>query len=347
MASAERSAPADSVTAAEPSAPPATVLSRPAEPPEPPPAPADAPTPGSEPTPDAELNPELSPELNPEPALGAEARRLAAASRPTPAPSKPQVGKPIAPALETELAPTPAEPLNADHADQPERAGRTADDLKDDVTAPAGEASPTTRSVDAWGKLVADPAHAPELLALAAVQSIGPRAREWVARAQRDYPTADRAALARLATSQFSRAGSLGSVFGAVAGSYAPVVLAGTAAVAHAELILHVAAAYGRDPAAPERAVDLLVLTRVHLDREAAEAAVAAARRPAYDEDGGGVRAGVWRLSRLISGQVSGWGVFRLVNRYLPGVSLLATFLGSRAATDSLAARANAFYRNE
>jgi hypothetical protein len=39
--------------------------------------------------------------------------------------------------------------------------------------------------------------------------------------------------------------------------------------------------------------------------------------------------------------------VFRLLNRYLPGVSLLAAFLGSRATTDSLAARANAFYRNE
>ncbi|MFI6078383.1 hypothetical protein ACIA5C_43350 [Actinoplanes sp. NPDC051343] len=224
--------------------------------------------------------------------------------------------KAVAPALETELAPPQAE-----------------------------EAAPA--HTDAWAQLVADPAHAPELLALAAVQSIGPRAQEWIVRTRRDYPNAGRAALARLATSQFSRVGSLGSVFGAVAGSYAPMVLTGTAAVAHAELILHVAAAYGKDPADPQRAVDLLVLTGVHPDREAAEAAVAAARRPAYDEDGGGLRAGAWRLGRLISGQVGGWSVFRLINRYLPGVSLLAAFLTSRAATDSLAARANAFYRSD
>jgi hypothetical protein len=238
----------------------------------------------------------------------------------------PREEKPIAPALETELAPAPA-PAPADVAQSP-------------VAEPV--------RTDAWAQLVADPAHGPELLALAAVQSIGPRAQEWVARTTRDYPNADRAALARLATSQFARAGSLGGVFGAVAGSYAPVVLTGTAAVAHAELILHVAAAYGMDPTASERAIDLLVLTRVHPDREAAEAAVAAARRPAYDEegDGGGLRAGVWRLGRLVSGQIGGWGVFRLINRYLPGVSVLAAFLSSRAATDSLAARANALYRS-
>ncbi|HEY0533288.1 MAG TPA: hypothetical protein VGD29_17000 [Actinoplanes sp.] len=235
--------------------------------------------------------------------------------------------KAVAPALETELAPAPAEVSTS----LPVR----------------GTVAGTPGRTDAWAQLVADPAHAPELLALAAVQSIGPRAREWIARARRDYPHADNAALARLATSQFSRAGSLGSVFGAVAGSYAPVVLAGTAAVTHAELVLHVAAAYGKDPGAPERAVELLVLTQIHPDREAAEAAVAAARRPAYDEEGGGLRAGVWRLSRLVSGQVGGWGVFRLISRYLPGVGLLAAFLTSRAATDSLAARANALYRAE
>jgi len=242
--------------------------------------------------------------------------------------------KAVAPALETELAPASAEPVPTPTGAAPEAAGKGAE-----VEAP--------ERTDAWAQLVADPGHAPELLALAAVQSIGPRAREWAERARRDYPGADRAALARLATSQFSRAGRLGGVFGAVAGSYAPVVLAGTAAVAHAELVLHVAAAYGNDPTAPERAVDLLVLTRIHPDREAAEAAVAAARRPAYDEEGTGLRAGAWRLSRLISGSVGGWGVVRLINRYLPGVGLLAAFVTSRAATDGLAARANALYRSE
>lgn len=276
-----------------------------------------------------------------EPAASEEPAGEAAAS----GPGVDRAEKAVAPALETELAPAPAE-LIAEAAEVtpvlPVRDGKGAEDAR---PVGDGEAVEAPGRTDAWAQLVADPAHVPELLALAAVQSIGPRAREWIVRTRRDYPNADDAALARLATRQFSRAGGLGSVFGAVAGSYAPVVLAGTAAFAHAELVLHVAAAYGKDPAAPERAVDLLVLTRIHPDREAAEVAVAAARRPAYDEEGGGLRAGVWRLSRLISGQVGGWGVFRLINRYLPGVSLLAAFLTGRAAADGLAARANAFYR--
>ena len=206
----------------------------------------------------------------------------------------------------------------------------------------ATTAEPGQNRTEAWAKLVADPGHAPELLALAAVQSIGPRAQEWVARNHAAYPTADEAALARLATRQFTRAGSLGSVFGAVAGSYAPVVLLGTAAIAHAELILHLAAAYGLDPADPDRAVDLLVLTRVHPDRGDAEAALAAARRPPYDD--GGLSGAAWRLGRMIAAQAGEWGLIRLANRFLPGVSLLATFLTSRAAAESTAARANAYY---
>ena len=38
--------------------------------------------------------------------------------------------------------------------------------------------------------------HAPEQLALAAVQTLGPRAQEWAAQTRADYPTADAAARA-------------------------------------------------------------------------------------------------------------------------------------------------------
>jgi hypothetical protein len=197
------------------------------------------------------------------------------------------------------------------------------------------------RHTEAWAKLIADPGHAPELLALAAVQTIGPRAKEWADRARRDYPTADEAALARLATKQFTRAGGLGSIVGAVAGAYAPVALISAAAITHSELILHLAAAYGLDPTDPDRAVDLLVLTRVHESRGDAEEALAQARRPHYED---GVTGTVWRLGRMVATQVGGWGVVRLVNRYLPGASLLSAFLTSQAAAQGTAARANAYY---
>ena len=194
-----------------------------------------------------------------------------------------------------------------------------------------------------WAKLIADPGHAPELLALAAVQTIGPRARDWAARARDAYPTASDRALARLAKQQFTRFGGLGSIFGAVAGSYAPITLLGTAAVTHAEIVLHLAAAYGLDPMAPERAVDLLVLTRVHPTRSEAEAALASARVPAYED--GGLSGAVWRLGRMVATQTGGWAALRLANRFFPGTSLLAAILTSSASAQAVAARADSHYR--
>src|SRR5206468_3563632 len=99
---------------------------------------------------------------------------------------------------------------------------------------PAGAADDPAdgaRYTEAWAKLVADPGHTPELLALAAVQTLGPRARDWARRTRDAYPAATGTGLARLATAQFTRFGNLGSVFGAVAGSYASVALLGAAAL--------------------------------------------------------------------------------------------------------------------
>lgn len=215
-------------------------------------------------------------------------------------------------------------------------------------TTPAPAAPPSTpprpllrRRTDAWARIVADPGHSPELLALAAVQIIGPLAEGWARRTREAYPTATPDALARLAVSQFTRAGSLGSVFAAVAGSYAPLALLGSAALTHAELALHVAAAYGLDPADRARAVDLLVLTRVHPEAADAEAALAAAledgeRDPGLDA--------VWRLGRMAVAQAGGWAALRAVNRFFPGTSLLVATLTSRGAARALAARAVRHY---
>ncbi|WP_247660425.1 hypothetical protein [Micromonospora sp. D75] len=51
------------------------------------------------------------------------------------------------------------------------------------------------------------PGFAPELLALAAVDALGPRAREWVAQVRRAYPEADADGVARLATRRFVPSG--------------------------------------------------------------------------------------------------------------------------------------------
>jgi hypothetical protein len=359
--STARPAPADSLatqpTPAEPTAAEPTPADRTAAESTARPTPADSP--GTQPTP---AEPTADP---PTPAEAMAAEATAAESLGT----QPTQAEPTAPQPTTTEA-TPAEPAAAEQlTPQPSTsvdAGGVGEQEPAPVSAAAGgELTPTpaelvnaavevtpaqsrqvasTPYTEAWAKLIADPGHAPELLALAAVQTLGPRALDWVTRTRDAYPQADETALARLATRQFTRFGSLGSVFGAIAGSYAPIALLGSVAVTQAELVLHLAAAYGLDPTDAERAVDLLVLTRVHATRADAEAALDAARQPAYED--GGASSSVWRLGRAIVAQTGAWAVIRLVNRYLPGVSLLAAVVTSQAAVDSAAVRANKYFRD-
>jgi hypothetical protein len=205
-------------------------------------------------------------------------------------------------------------------------------------------AEATASRTEPWAKLVADPGHAPELLALAAVQTIGPRAAEWARQHREAYPQATDDALARLAVAQFTRFGSVGSVFAAVAGSYAPIALLGSNALTYAEIVLHVAAAYGQDPTDRQRAVDLLVLAQVHPSREDAEAALATAEQPTYEEETRLTDA-VWRLGRMVAAQAAAWTVLRGLNRFLPGTTMLAAIMTSRNGARTMGGKATAYYR--
>jgi hypothetical protein len=179
------------------------------------------------------------------------------------------------------------------------------------------------------------------------VQTIGPRAQAWATQTRAAYPTADNAALARLATRQFTRFGGVTSLFGAVAGSYAPIALLAGAALTHAELVLHLAAAYGQDPTDPRRAAELLVVGRIHPGTAEAARAIADARKPAYDEPAS-LGEAIVRLGRLIVARSGGgWTAARVTNRYFPGTSLLTAVLTSTASAQGAAARANSFYRNQ
>jgi hypothetical protein len=240
--------------------------------------------------------------------------------------------------------PTQATPPDATPAQTAENAppAQIAEDAApaqaiSDATQPAKAApvagEPTQRTPTTFAKLAADPGHAPELLALAAVQTIGPRAKEWAKRAREAYPKATDTALARLAADQFTRLTSPNGIVGTLAGSYAPVTLIATTALTHARVILHVAAAYGLDPTDEARAADLLVLTRVHASRDDAEVALSAAEP-----------ASIRRLGRMVTANAAGWAVVRLASRYFPGTRLLAAALVTRSSARTMAERANTYY---
>ncbi|MEU8070993.1 hypothetical protein [Micromonospora sp. NPDC049151] len=196
-------------------------------------------------------------------------------------------------------------------------------------------------------KLRDHPGFAPELLALAAVEVLGPRASAWVEQVRRAYPEADADGVARLATRRFVRMAGTGGALAAGAGLFAPVAELATVLWTQANLVLHLAAAYGRDPAHPDRAAELLVLTSVHPDDGTARAALAAARAADAPADGqwGRVAQAAWRLATPVAAQAGGWVGLRLVARLLPGAAALTAATGGTAVAGRVAARAVARYR--
>lgn len=191
------------------------------------------------------------------------------------------------------------------------------------------------------------PGFAPELLALAAVDALGPRAASWVEQVRRAYPEADADGVARLATRRFVRMAGTGGALAAGAGLFAPVAELATVLWTQANLVLHLAAAYGRDPAHPDRAAELLVLTLVHPDDGTARAALAAARAADAPAEGpwGRVAEAAWRLATPVAAQAGGWLGLRLAARLLPGAAALAAATGGTARAERVAARAVARYR--
>ncbi|MFE9689683.1 hypothetical protein [Micromonospora sp. NPDC005806] len=219
--------------------------------------------------------------------------------------------------------------------------------------APASQVTPESgrTSGEGWravgARVLEHPGFAPELLALAAVDTLGPRAGEWVRRTRGAYPGADADGLARLVTRRFVRLAGTGGALAAGAGLLAPVAELTAVLWTQANLVLHLAAVHGRDPGHPDRVAELLVLTQVHPDVATARAALDAVRSAGAPAEGPWPRVAeaAWRLATPLAAQASGRLGLRLVSRLLPGAALLTAAAGDAAATERLAARAIGRYR--
>ncbi|MBE1486278.1 hypothetical protein [Plantactinospora soyae] len=213
----------------------------------------------------------------------------------------------------------------------------------------AGGRTPSSGSPRSTVRHVLDhPGYAPELLALAAVRELGPAALSWAARVRTAYPSATPDGLARLATQRYVRLAAAGGALSMATGLLAPFAELAVVTWAQAGLVLHLAAAHGHDPTAPDRAAELLVLTRVHPDGESARAALdaaAAALRGGPDGSSPRLAEAGWRLGAPIVARSVNWLALRLAVRRLPGATTLVTALASSAATERVAARATAHYR--
>jgi hypothetical protein len=202
-----------------------------------------------------------------------------------------------------------------------------------------------------WTRMRSDPQYAPEHMALEAVRLLGPEAAIWTDHMREEFPALTADELAMLAIKRFTTLGRIsGSVSGA--GELPGAVLdVGVLAWTHSRMVLHIAAAYGLDPAAGERAADLLVLQRVHKGPSTARLSL-------------GVAAGRERASRLFSGmavrplsgvvvklgvrlsQMAGVRTAkRVFAKVMPGAKIMLGMWVNSAATRDLADRACCRYR--
>jgi len=259
---------------------------------------------------------------------------------------QPRTEKPIKSETPAEPAETPAPPAETPTvaADEPAAAKPTT------AAVPLTAREPRLTAPDRpgwWARVPTNPGYAPELLAMAAVESIGPRARAWVADVQATYPAATADGIARLAVRRFTRVAATGGALASATGLVGPIAEVATLAWAEANLVLHLAAAYGASPTDRERAVELLVLTRVHPTPELARAALGSAGEDADDAPHSLQRAteAAWRMAAPLASQTAGWLAVRMFARLAPALRTLVAGAGDSAAAERLAHRAIAHYR--
>jgi len=218
---------------------------------------------------------------------------------------------------------------------------------------PARSASDDTDDVPSgglWQRMKADPQYAPEHLALEAVRRLGPGARDWVADTRARYPGIHPDQVAVLAVKRFTKHARLSGAVSGATGLPGAVVDVGVLAWTQSRMVLHVAAAYGVDPTHRDRAVDLLVLQKVHKIAETARLtlSVAAGRERAselFARSGQAPLGGVMLKLGVKLAQMAGVGAARkLFAKVVPGAAvILGTWANSSATTD-LAQRAITLY---
>jgi hypothetical protein len=228
--------------------------------------------------------------------------------------------------------------------------------VTDPAKQPPGQTKEAISETDAppgtlWSRMKADPQYAPEHLALDAVRRLGPEAAQWAERTRSERPGLSDEGLAALAVKRFT---NLARVSGAVSGATGlpgAVLDVGVLAWTQSRMVLHIAAAYGVDPTAGERATELLVLQRVHKVAETARLAlgVAAGRERAsrlFDGTSSRPLSGVMvRLGVRLAQMAGVRAAKRLFAKMIPGAAIvLGTWVNS-AATKDLAVRAREMYR--
>lgn len=196
-----------------------------------------------------------------------------------------------------------------------------------------------------WQRLRADPARAPEYLALAAAERHGPAAAQWVAQRRAMYAVTP-AELALMAKKRHAGLARYSGAATGVGGFVTVIPDLAAAAWVQSRLVFFIAAAYGFDPLDPMRPAEQLVLQGLYEDpasaRRALDGAGTHVAQAMVESKLGGSSddALAMRLARMVGRRA----VRRLAGRLIPGFAIAFNAIGNERDTRALADRAIAFY---
>ncbi|REF96196.1 hypothetical protein DFJ67_2171 [Asanoa ferruginea] len=182
---------------------------------------------------------------------------------------------------------------------------------------PTGAAPPKPGPGSLW--------RVPEAAAAAAVKRFTPQADAWAREIRATYPTATNDGLARLAQQRFIRKTTAAGAAASLANGWSSAADLVATSWVNAELIAHIAAAYGKQATA----ADLLVLTGVHQDHESAQAAIDGI--PGHSAS---------RAPITAAGKTATWAALKILGRWWPGLAAAGGAATATLNTERVAARA-------
>lgn len=219
----------------------------------------------------------------------------------------------------------------------------------DDERVVDGELEPPAElPVGLLTRMKADPTHAPEYLAVAAVEKFGPEAALWMARTRAAHPYVADHVWVPVILTRFVRISRYSGAAAGVTGAVGAVVDVGVLAWNQARMVLHIAAALGYDPTHPDRAAELLLLRGIQTKLDAARTAIDVVRRQQdpsalakhFSSAGKAYSVLAWQLARM-AGMAA---VKRFAMKAIPFAGVPLGAIANAGATKKLAEDAVNYY---
>src|SRR4051812_27285681 len=194
-----------------------------------------------------------------------------------------------------------------------------------------------------WARLRADPARAPEYVALAASERPPPAAAAWVAERRRMYAHSP-AELAQMAKRRHAALARFGGAATGVGGIVTVIPDLAATAWVQSRMVFFIAAAFGYDPFDPMRPAELLVIQGLYPDPATARRAldgagtmvVAAWAGSKFERD----ETLASKLAKMVGRRV----VKRFAGRLIPFAAIAFNAIGNERETRALADRTIRFY---